>query len=88
MSSLTDPDAIQPFGQPAPVVRFFGWATLFVLAAFLINNILVSWYGFPGMNTLTSGNADPKVLFGAALYVLAVLGGGGEGGGVDPTFSY
>lgn len=74
MSSLTDPDAIQPFGQPAPVVRFFGWATLFVLAAFLINNILVSWYGFPGMNTLTSGNADPKVLFGAALYVLAVLG--------------
>ena len=74
MSTLTDPDAIQPFGPPAPVVRFFGWATLFMLAAFLINNVLVSWYGFPGIGALSAGGADPKVFVVIGLYLLALIG--------------
>lgn len=74
MSTLSDPDAVQPFGQPAPVVRFFGWATLFMLAAFLINNVLVSWYGFPGLGAIAAGGADPKVFVVLGLYILALAG--------------
>ncbi|MBB96327.1 MAG: permease [Rhodobacteraceae bacterium] len=74
MSTLTDPDAIQPFGQPAPVVRFFGWGTLFVLAAFLINNILVSWLDFPGIGSIVAGGADPRAFVVVALYLVALAG--------------
>ncbi len=74
MTSLSDPDAVQPFGRPAPVVRFFGWAMLFLLAAFLINNVLVVWYDFPGLSTLVAGAAEPRVAVVLGLYILAILG--------------
>ncbi len=76
MSSVSEQDAILPFGQPAPVVRFFGWASLFVLAAFLINNILIVWFGFPALGSLTAGGADPMVAVIVGVYILALLGAG------------
>ena len=76
MSSVSEQDAILPFGQPAPVVRFFGWASLFVLAAFLINNILIVWFGFPPLGSVMAGGADPKVAVILGIYIVALLGAG------------
>lgn len=62
-------------GEPAPVARMFGWSMLAVLAAYLINNILVVRYGFPGAAAALSGGAPALVQ--AALYVAALAGGVG-----------
>lgn len=74
MSSVSDHDAILPFGQPAPVLRFFGWGSLFVLAAFLINNILIVWFDFPQLGSMLAGDADPSVAVILGLYILAIVG--------------
>ena len=57
-------------GAPAPVVRVFGWASLFVLGAFLINNVLTVGYGFPGVLGALAGNAMAFVQL--ALYAIAL----------------
>ena len=62
---------ISPTGAPAPLVRIFGWATLFVLAAFLINNVLTVSYGFPGTFAAFSGGGTGAWLQ-LALYVIAI----------------
>ncbi|MEX0286931.1 MAG: TRAP transporter small permease subunit [Paracoccaceae bacterium] len=73
--SATPTDTISPIGPPAPLVRFFGWTMLSVLAAFLINNILIVWMGFPPLSALFTGG-DGRVWVVAGLYVLAVIGAG------------
>lgn len=68
----------QKEGQPAPVVRIFGWVMLAVLAAFMINNVLNVAFGFPGAGSALSagGLAWAQVAIyavGAALAALYVL---------------
>ncbi len=72
MTSVSDPTDIARTGEPAPAIRMFGWAMLGVLAAFLINNILVVAFGFPGTNALLSGEGGAAGLVHAALFVVAV----------------
>lgn len=55
MTSITDPVEIPRTGAPAPVVRVFGWGMLGVLAAFLINNVLVVGFGFAGVRGAVFG---------------------------------
>lgn len=45
---------------------------LAVLAAFLINNILITWYGFPTLVSLGSGE-DSRVWVIVGLYVVAIV---------------
>ena len=75
MSDLTDDEILSPIGKPAPVVRFIGWATLTVLAAFLVNNILIVWYGFPTLQSVFSGD-DARVWLILAIYLIAIVGAG------------
>ena len=71
MSTLTDDDFIAPVGAPALIVRFFGWASLTVLAAFLIGNVLITWFDHP---TLISGlsTGDRWVWIQLTLYIIAL----------------
>lgn len=58
-------------GDPAPLVRIFGWATLAILAAFMINNSLVVSFDFPGaMAALSGGGA--KAFAQLAIYAAAL----------------
>lgn len=44
-----------PIGEPAPIVRMFGWISLTTLAAFLINNVLTVSFDYPGAMGAFSG---------------------------------
>lgn len=57
MTSITDPVEISRTGPPAPLVRMFGWGMLGVLAAFMINNVLVVGFGFAGVRGALNGGA-------------------------------
>lgn len=70
-SSSTDPAFLSPYGAPAPVVRFFGWGMLALIAAFLINNVLIVAYDFPTLEVLFDGT-DGRVGVLVAVYVLAL----------------
>ncbi len=73
MASVIEHDALPRHGRPAPVARTFGWLMLTVLVAFLVNNILVVWFDFPGLRGI-GGEAG---LFGwasVALYGAALAG--------------
>ncbi|WP_050929733.1 TRAP transporter small permease subunit [Aestuariivita boseongensis] len=71
MTSLSEEDFINPIGRPAPVIRFLGWASLTVLAAFMVNNILITWFNHP---TLASGlsSGDSRVWVQVGLYAVAI----------------
>ncbi|MBD1545185.1 TRAP transporter small permease subunit [Roseibium aggregatum] len=56
----------------AIMVRIFGWATLFCLTAFLFNDFLVYWLGWPGTATFNAGAVDVRSWLQAGLYA-AVL---------------
>ena len=73
MASLADDDFINPIGRPAPLIRFFGWASLTVLAAFMISNVLITWFDHP---VLASGLAagDSRAWIQMALYAFAIAG--------------
>lgn len=58
-------------GEPAPATRMFGWTMLSVLFGFLVNNVLVVGYGFPGLSGVLSGAAT-----GRAWIQMAIYGGG------------
>jgi len=60
-------------GRPAPVLRFFGWGMLAVLAAFLINNILNVGFGFPLLGQLISGDFGITSLVPWAIYALCLI---------------
>lgn len=64
MTASELPEGFSRIGQPAPVTRIFGWATLAVIVAFLVNNVLSIGYGFPG-----SASGDPVQI---GIYVVAI----------------
>ncbi|MDE9450059.1 TRAP transporter small permease subunit [Aliiroseovarius sp. Z3] len=59
-------------GDPAILARLFGWCTLTILAAFLINNVLIVGFGYPGTQSIVSG-AAPGGWVHLALYVTAIV---------------
>jgi len=65
------PDAVP--ASPAPLVRGFGWVTLAVLAAYLINNVLMVGFDFPGAATVFAGGGMAAALQ-AAVFALAIGG--------------
>jgi TRAP-type mannitol/chloroaromatic compound transport system permease small subunit len=73
VTSTTDDVFINPLGRPAPVVRFVGWASLTILAAFMINNILITGFDHPPLATGLS-NGDVRIWVQVALYVIAIGG--------------
>lgn len=54
-------------------VRIFGWATLTVLAAFLLNDFLTYWLGWPGTFGIDSGGSNVRSLAQAGLYAAAIV---------------
>ncbi|MEM9956907.1 MAG: TRAP transporter small permease subunit [Pseudomonadota bacterium] len=71
MSSITSDSAVEMVGRPAPIVRFFGWASLTVLAAFLISSVLITWFDHPPLMSGLSGG-DARVWGQVALYAIAI----------------
>lgn len=75
MASTSDNAGIPEFGRPAPIVRIFGWSMLSILAAFLIENVLMVAFDFPGMTAaFTGGGALAWVqllIYAAALALTA-----------------
>ena len=61
IESGTAPEAVRAPGGGDPgvlSVRLFGWMTLGVLAAFLINNYLTHWQDLPGVAPLFDSAAE------------------------------
>ena len=73
MDTVIDHDALPRHGRPAPVARSFGWAMLTILGAFLINNILVVWFGFPGVLGI-GGEGGLLGWVNLGLYAVAIAG--------------
>ena len=71
MTSASAHPEIPRHGKPAVIPRLFGWSILTVLLAFLLNNVLVVWFGFPGVSGLMAGGGAGGWIH-AALYALAI----------------
>jgi TRAP-type mannitol/chloroaromatic compound transport system permease small subunit len=54
-------------------VRIFSWAMFWLTFAYVLNNYLVVWRGWPGAGGLASGTTDALALTQAAIYLAAVL---------------
>jgi len=67
MTDATDPLELPSLGQRAIVTRLFGWGMLAVLAAFFVNNILITGYGFPNLGALFG--EDPRSYLIALIYI-------------------
>ena len=72
MTTQTPHPDLTRYGDPAPVTRIFGWASLAVLAAFMINNVLVVGYDFPGASALF--NEGGLAWVHAAIYAVFLVG--------------
>lgn len=72
MASNSDYADTPRTGRPAPIVRFVGWSVLCSLAAFMINNILLVSFGFPGAGAIFEGGGG-LAWVQAALYAIGVL---------------
>lgn len=57
-------------GKPAPLTRLFGWSSLFVLGAFLINNVLNVGFDFPSVSLMPH---SMEWFIQMGLYAVAVL---------------
>ncbi|MEM8750365.1 MAG: TRAP transporter small permease subunit [Pseudomonadota bacterium] len=64
-------NAVAKEGAPAPFIRIFGWVTLAVLAAFMINNVLIVGFDFPTLSTVFSGGGSAALL-SVAIYAAAI----------------
>lgn len=73
MTSTDQTVAIGRHGDPAPLVRAFGWAMLGALAAFMIANVLNAGFGFPHPTAILSG--DTKAIAPLLIYAVLVIGG-------------
>ncbi|MEM7547312.1 MAG: TRAP transporter small permease subunit [Pseudomonadota bacterium] len=60
-------------GAPAPMVRLLGWGMLAILAAYLINNVLVVFHGFPGAAAAFSGGGLMALIQAAIFVILSAL---------------
>lgn len=61
---------------PIALTRVFGWTIIGVLAAFLFNNFLTNWLGWPGVRLLanpSTGGHDPRIWLQVAIYAAAAL---------------
>ena len=61
---------------PIALTRVFGWTIIGVLAAFLFNNFLTNWLGWPGVRILanpSTGGHDPRIWLQVAIYAAAAL---------------
>jgi len=67
MSTASDPDTLSPLGLPAPATRIFGWSMLAVLAAFMLNNVLIVGFDMPTLIGITQGH--PMAWMQVAVYV-------------------
>lgn len=56
------------------LVRLFGWASLSVLAVFLLNNYLTYWHGWPGASRANADIASAREWLQFSLYGAAILG--------------
>ena len=59
-------------GEPAPLVRIFGWLMLTLLVAFMANNVLTVGFGFPGTRAAFAGGGGSAYLQ-LGLYLAAVI---------------
>ncbi len=59
-------------GEPAPLVRIFGWSMLTLLVAFMVNNVLTVGLGFPGTRAAFVGGGG-SAYFQLALYLAAIV---------------
>lgn len=57
---------------PAPFTRMFGWIMIGVMTAFILNAILMFWFGFPGASTAFSGGGFLGVVQ-LLIYVVAAI---------------
>jgi TRAP-type mannitol/chloroaromatic compound transport system permease small subunit len=76
MASTVKEQGISRTGTPALVTRLFGWAVLTALFAFLVNNVLVVRFNYPGLRGLggeASALAWVQVGIYAACLAVAVL---------------
>lgn len=73
MHATSEAEILSPRGTPAPLVRYFGWATLFVLLAFLTNNVLIVGYDYPTLSSVLAGE-DNRAWVLVTLYALALIG--------------
>ena len=55
-------------GDPAPLIRMFGWSMLAILAAFLINNVLDIGFGMGNLRDLGAGGGYLSVV----IYIIAI----------------
>lgn len=72
MTSLSDPTDLSRTGAPAPVIRMFGWGMLGALSAFMINNVLVVAFGFPGTHALLTGDGGSLGWVHALIFAICV----------------
>ncbi len=68
---MTD-TGVEKYGQRAPFVRYFGWATLSLLAVQQIENVLTVGFDFPGAAAAFSGGGA-LAWFEVLLYVAALI---------------
>jgi TRAP-type mannitol/chloroaromatic compound transport system permease small subunit len=68
--SASEPPATDQ-GAPAPLVRIFGWANLGLMAALIVNTILMFWFGWPGVGPLFAGGDGSQVLMIAQTAIYA-----------------
>ena len=73
MSSVSEAINTPEGGGPAPLVRIFGWSMLGILAAFLINNVLIVGFKFPGVMSIASGSGGQAWVL-AITYILFIAG--------------
>lgn len=69
MESVSDQVEIPRHGRPAPIARSFGWIVLATLGVFLINNVLVVWFQFPGLRGL-EGDKSTMAWLQLGLYII------------------
>lgn len=56
----------------APVARTIGWGMLAILTAFLINNVLIVGWGYPGVAAAFSGGGTPAFI-NLAIYAVLIV---------------
>jgi len=73
VSSTAQAETLSPIGPPAPFVRFFGWSMLTLLAAFLINNVLIVWYDFQTLDTVFTADRTSGSMIILGMYIAALV---------------
>lgn len=79
MALADNPSDLESYVAPGngTLSRIFGWGTVAITGAFLLNNILTFWFGWPGVTPFfgwqSSGEIGLLAGIQAAIYVLALV---------------